>query len=175
MSFPLDLLEQAEHLSKREPKRPRQASLRRSISTAYYALFHLLTSDATAILGRDMTIAARQGLARSFDHNEMKRACNFFSSATAPTKEKAPRQLAPTLAAPVSTDLQTVALAFIRLQEARHDADYDLNRAWNRFTVQQHLVLAKGAFAAWGRLKKSHEANVFAIALVAPKLLDKER
>jgi hypothetical protein len=71
--------------------------------------------------------------------------------------------------------LQTVARTFIRLQEARHEADYDLNRAWNRFTVQPHLDLAKDAFAAWGRLKKSHEANVFAIALVAPKLLDKER
>jgi hypothetical protein len=175
MSFPQDLLEQAEHLSRREPKRPKQASLRRSISTAYYALFHLLTSDATAILGRDMTVAARQGMARSFDHSEMKRACNFFSSATAPNREKAPRQLAPTLAAPVSTDLQTVALAFIRLQEARHDADYDLNRAWNRFTVQQHPVIAKRAFAAWARLKKSHEANVFAIALISLKLFDKDR
>jgi hypothetical protein len=40
-------------------------------------------------------------MARSFDHGEMKRACNFFSSATAPTKEKAPKQLAPILDAPV--------------------------------------------------------------------------
>ena len=41
MSFPNDLLEQARHLANREPKRPKQASLRRAVSTAYYALFHL--------------------------------------------------------------------------------------------------------------------------------------
>lgn len=42
-----DLLEQAYHLARKEPKRPRQASLRRAISTSYYALFHLLISEAT--------------------------------------------------------------------------------------------------------------------------------
>jgi hypothetical protein len=41
-----DLIEQAQHLAKREPNRPRQASLRRAVSTAYYALFHMLISDA---------------------------------------------------------------------------------------------------------------------------------
>jgi len=41
MAFPNDLLEQAKHLAIREKKRPRQASLRRAVSTAYYALFHL--------------------------------------------------------------------------------------------------------------------------------------
>jgi uncharacterized protein (UPF0332 family) len=40
-----DLLEQALHLAKREKKKPRQASLRRAVSTAYYALFHLLIHE----------------------------------------------------------------------------------------------------------------------------------
>jgi len=47
MPFAEDLLEQAKHLANREPKRPEQASLRRAVSTAYYALFHLLVSEAT--------------------------------------------------------------------------------------------------------------------------------
>jgi len=37
MSLHADLLAQAEYLAKKEPKRPRQASLRRAISAAYYA------------------------------------------------------------------------------------------------------------------------------------------
>lgn len=175
MSFPQDLLEQANHLAKRETKRPKQASLRRSVSTSYYALFHLLTADATAIIGTAMTLASRQAMARWFDHGEMKRACNHFSTATAPTKEKAPRHLSSILAAPVSADLQSVALAFIRLQEARHDADYNLTRGWTRLTAQQHVEIARNAFEAWTRLRKSHEANVFAIALISTKLFDKER
>jgi hypothetical protein len=45
VSFPNDLLEQARHLANREPRRPKQASLRRAVSTAYYALFHLLSIE----------------------------------------------------------------------------------------------------------------------------------
>jgi len=47
MAFAQDLLEQSSHLANREPRRPRQASLRRAVSTAYYALFHLLIQEAT--------------------------------------------------------------------------------------------------------------------------------
>ena len=46
MPFPEDLLEQAKHLASRERTKPKQASLRRAVSTAYYALFHLLISEA---------------------------------------------------------------------------------------------------------------------------------
>jgi len=175
MSFPQDLLEQANHLANREKKRPKQASLRRSISTSYYALFHLLTTDATAIVGADMTLAARQVMVRWFKHGDMKRVCNFFSTAKAHTNKDAPRQLASMLGPSVSADLQSVASAFIKLQEARHEADYNLAKTWNRLTAQQHVDVARGAFEAWAKLKKSHEANVFAIALISIRLFDKER
>ena len=42
MAFADDLLKQAFLLLNKEPRTPTQASLRRSVSTAYYALFHLL-------------------------------------------------------------------------------------------------------------------------------------
>ena len=35
-----DLIELAEFIAKRDAGRPKQASLRRAISTAYYAVFH---------------------------------------------------------------------------------------------------------------------------------------
>lgn len=44
--FPDDLLHQADHLARWDRRRPKQASLRRAVSTAYYALFHLLISTA---------------------------------------------------------------------------------------------------------------------------------
>ena len=46
MPFAEDLVEQAYHLANREPTNPKQASLRRAVSTAYYAPFHLLIDDA---------------------------------------------------------------------------------------------------------------------------------
>ncbi len=50
MSLPNDLIEQARHLARREPRRPRQASLRRAVSAAYYALFHAITVRAGEML-----------------------------------------------------------------------------------------------------------------------------
>jgi hypothetical protein len=40
MSLHADLLEQAEHLAQLDPTRPKQANLRRAVSSAYYALIH---------------------------------------------------------------------------------------------------------------------------------------
>jgi uncharacterized protein (UPF0332 family) len=40
------LLEQAVTLARLDSRRPKQANLRRSISAAYYALFHLLIDEA---------------------------------------------------------------------------------------------------------------------------------
>ena len=42
MAFHQDLLKQAIQLARNESRKPKQASLRRAVSTAYYALFHFL-------------------------------------------------------------------------------------------------------------------------------------
>lgn len=47
MGFAEDLLEIAQHLATLYPENPRQASLRRAVSTAYYAIFHLLIFETT--------------------------------------------------------------------------------------------------------------------------------
>ena len=76
MAFAHDLLEQARHLASPEPMRPRQASLRRTISTAYYALFHLLT---TAAVMNWRTPRHRAQLARAFEHRRMNEACSKWT------------------------------------------------------------------------------------------------
>lgn len=45
-----DLPAQARHLATCEPQRPRQASLPRALSSAYYAVFHLLIAESTSLL-----------------------------------------------------------------------------------------------------------------------------
>jgi hypothetical protein len=45
MPFANELLKDAYHLAQRGGKNPTQASLRRAVSNAYYALFHLLIND----------------------------------------------------------------------------------------------------------------------------------
>lgn len=109
MSFPLDLLDQAYHLANWEELEPKQASLRRAVSTAYYALFHLLIDEAVSKWAVERQ---RSVLARGVEHSRIKRVCdeilkNFKSGA------------------PIPEDLRYVAETFMQLQHQRHLADYD--------------------------------------------------
>ena len=50
MALAEDLKDQAYVLATLEPRKPKQASLRRAVSTAYYALFHLLLDDGMRLV-----------------------------------------------------------------------------------------------------------------------------
>ena len=56
MSLHSDLLDQAGVLVRLEPRKPRQASLRRAVSAAYYALFHLLSEEAANMVVKDASL-----------------------------------------------------------------------------------------------------------------------
>src|SRR5580698_10058514 len=122
MAYHDDLLDQALHLARRDPNRPKQANLRRAVSTAYYALFQLLVSEA---VGYRRLERQRSQLARSFEHGKMKGACN-------PKFQNA--------------EVQAVAEAFVDLQQARHLADYDNATSWTRLEALTHIDGAKIAF-----------------------------
>jgi len=157
-----DLLEQAAHLAKRETKRPKQASLRRSVSTAYYALFHLLVSEAT---GRLLTGTSRAHMkdvvARAFDHAEMNAAASQFAKGTPDRKVMA---LLGTSV--VSPDLAAVARTFVDLQEFRHEADYNVGRRFTRVEANDKVGQARLAFEAWGRVRGTGAADSFLVALL---------
>jgi uncharacterized protein (UPF0332 family) len=87
MAFAQDLLDQAYHLANLESGDPKQASLRRAVSTAYYALFHLLVDEAVGNWG---VSRHRSILARTFDHGKMKGISedhirSFYSSGQPPS------------------------------------------------------------------------------------------
>jgi len=154
MSFPEDLLEQAYDLAAREAGEPKQASLRRAVSTAYYALFHLLIDEA---VGKWAVERQRSGLARAFEHDGMKKKC-----AEVVKRVKDGAQL------PV--ELDTVAHNFIQLQEHRHKADYDNSKHWSRTDVNIVLALATDAFNAWSAIGAQDDAQDFLLQLLFPKL-----
>lgn len=66
MGLAQDLLRQANHLATYEGANPSQAALRRSVSTAYYALFHLPVEDAAQRW--QGSVAATSGLERALNH-----------------------------------------------------------------------------------------------------------
>ena len=68
MKFAEDLLALALYLANLKIEPSRQASLRRAVSTAYYALFHLLISEAMLSWSQ---AEQRAALGRLFDHGTM--------------------------------------------------------------------------------------------------------
>src|ERR1700728_2276065 len=156
MSLAQDLLEQAQHLVNREDVDPKQASLRRAVSTAYYALFHLLIDEAVNNWG----IARHRGiLARTFDHGPMKRVCDdylkSFYSAAKPASELL---------------LKEVAQTFSELQLKRHTADYDNSYIWAKTDAQDWITRTSIAFTDWDSIRAQHEAQDFLLSLFLPKL-----
>jgi uncharacterized protein (UPF0332 family) len=157
--YSTELLAQAEYLTKREPKRPRQASLRRSISASYYALFHFLIEESTKLAvgtthdQKDL----RDFAGRAFVHSKMKSVCEDFKK-TVP-ENKLLRPFWATLQTPLNPDLATVATHFVDLQKTRHAADYNLAKSFSRRDAESASAKAKDAMDAWGRLKNSTHAT----------------
>jgi uncharacterized protein (UPF0332 family) len=145
MAFADDLLEQARHLAKRERKRPRQASLRRAISTAYYALFHPLVSETVS----NWKIASqRSDLSRIFEHRRMKAASDRAAGQSYAGED------------PVSVShLRMVANAFGQLYQDRHTADYDNSTEGSRTEVLTLLNVVDEAFASWKAVRGQSIAN----------------
>src|SRR5260370_39518095 len=126
MAYADDLLELAQLLANLEPSNA--ARLRRAVSTAYYALFRLLISEATLNWGRP---ELRSELGRVFEHGKMKSASVEKRSALNADfgRNPDPTELV------VSRHLYTVANTFIRVQQKRNDADYDTGKEWNQTDV----------------------------------------
>ena len=163
MAYADDLLEQAWHLARREPKRPRQASLRRAVSTAYYALFHLLIDETIRNWRRP---AERNTLARMFEHSVMGRSCekkrqeleDYFN-----TKPHAGARLTS------ARHLYLVAETFSKMQQRRHEADYDGSIKWTRTQTLEEVDSVEAAFQSWKAIRNEPAAQDFLVTLLLKK------
>jgi uncharacterized protein (UPF0332 family) len=154
-AFAEDLLEQARHLARREKRRPKQASLRRAVSTAYYSLFHLLIAEAVANWKRSDQRAA---LARVLDHGRMRSASGQAAGSQFSGQN------------PADVDhLKMVARAFIQLQQSRHAADYDNSQSWSRTQALDQISLATEAFTRWRAIRTKRIAQDYLLSFFTAK------
>jgi uncharacterized protein (UPF0332 family) len=158
MAYHDDLLRQALQLVHKEPRNPRQASLRRAVSTAYYALFHLLISEAVANWNR---VNLRAALGRAFDHNIMKAASNRIQDTRQFPFLGEDRALV--------TALKAVAKTFTQLQEKRHTADYDNTTFWTRTEALVQIKSAEQVFSTWKSIRNEQIAQAYLVSLVVKK------
>jgi len=140
----------ARRLATASPLKPRQADLKRSISTAYYALFQVLARNGADLLvgaGAARPDKAWTHVYRALDHGFAKNACREARNLSLPP------------------EIIDCANEFIELQEVRHKADYDPGA---RFTRAEALDWATRAEAAIAKLRAASrlDRKAFAVRLL---------
>jgi uncharacterized protein (UPF0332 family) len=165
MTLAADLIEQAERLATLEPGEPKQASLRRAVSAAYYGLFHMLTAEAAACVVPDRPDRLAPLVQRTFDHGSMKRVCLGFATyrGSGPLLELLEGQL--------DDGIRRMAKTFIDLQQARQAADYDMLHTLTREETVSVVADLRDAIAEWRRIAGTPNHAVFLVALASPRLI----
>lgn len=149
-----DLLALARRLASASPGKPKQADLRRAVSTAYYALFHAFARNAAdAFVGTSPTRRPNRAWAhayRALDHGLAKSACRAVGNMSFPA------------------DLTDCADAFGHLQELRHEADYN---PLYRVTKADTLAAVSLAESAVKKLRgaAATDRRAFAVQLLLKK------
>jgi hypothetical protein len=148
-----ELLQQAKDLLDRN--NPTQADLRRSVSSAYYALFHLLIFESCSNWSHDIS---RSGLARMFDHGVMKKASNKIRDASRiPYAGEDPG---------VVNELRFFAGLFVQLQQQRHEADYNLADPWTLSQSLDEVYAANFAFEIWQKIRTEKISQDYLVSLL---------
>ncbi len=159
-----------------------QASLRRAVSTAYYALFHLLIHEAVQRLTGPETTFLRAALTRTFEHDRMKSAVQRYAGDDMPqppgygfsnrgggdadrrggdaigAAKKKPRRANP-------SGLKEIATLFVELQQARHQADYDLSEELSATESRDLVNRVDQVFTQWPAVRQMPEVQEFLLAL----------
>lgn len=155
MAYHEELLQQAKELVHKNPHNPTQADLRRSVSSAYYALFHLLVFEACLNWSNE---GSRPGLARMFDHGVMKKVSRKITDAG---------KMPYTGADPVVVGkLRSFAELFVQLQEQRHEADYNVKDAWTLTQSLRATLGASRAFMIWHEIHAEKIAQNYLVSLL---------
>ena len=143
-----DLVEDAKHLAAKDDAEQRESCTRRAVSTAYYAVFHLLIEDFVSNWPYD---DERVRLARMFSHQKMRDA------PFAPIDKKNP-----TLA---EHAVASVRVAFGQLQSDRHRADYDVS--WKIIPTEAAVAVAvaEDIFTQWRSIWTEFVARYYLLSL----------
>lgn len=170
MSLADELLAQARFLASLDPHNPIQANLRRVVSSAYYAVFHLFSAEVAAQVSPAGPSGLRERTQRALNHNSMYKAAEAFSQSGA-RPSRLPADIS--LSGLLSPELISIAKGFLRLQDERHSADYDVSQSFDRIKVLALVQTAEDIFDGWRKEKTSGNAPVFLASLMFWQLWNK--
>jgi hypothetical protein len=143
---------------------------RRAVSSAYYALFHGLIAEAVRrTFGDDPARDEdRYTVSRWYNHGEMRTVSQWVIRLS--RGESVPNGVAVLLGNP-PPDLVELARAFIQLQEARHEADYDHTANISEADLRAALDTARGALVGLAIMRQDRPYENFLLLLLGgPRL-----
>jgi uncharacterized protein (UPF0332 family) len=146
-----ELLEDAHFLADKGVSDNRQTLMRRAISTAYYAAFHLFIEDFVEHWEFE---DQRVRLGRMFNHSQMR---NAFPD----NQKKNPTA--------VEKELFNVGTAFKQLQKDRHRADYDGGWRLVETDVRDSIRLAEDVINKWRKIKDDDIARHHLLSMFGAK------
>lgn len=120
---PIDLVATARKLAKGGGKKPRQADLRRAMSTAYYATFHCVARCCA-----DSFIGTRKATRSNSAWHQVYRALQHGAARSRCEHES--------MIGKFPAPIQDLAHVFVEMQDTRHRADYDPGARFVRFDVR---------------------------------------
>jgi uncharacterized protein (UPF0332 family) len=171
MSLAEELLEHARFLANLDERTTTQANIRRAISAAYYAVFHLLAAEVAAQVSPDLPAGLRERTQRALDHMQMVKVAKAFSLEGATKVKDLPDDIV--LPNPVSRELALVGSRFRRLQDERHAADYDVSKHFDPTDALNQVQEAEEVFKDWKIERNSRNATVFLASLMFGKSWNK--
>jgi hypothetical protein len=147
-----ELFEDAHELADKGIAHQRQTYMRRAISTAYYAAFHLFVEDFVEHWEFE---DQRARLGRMFNHGPMRNA------AYTPKEKNNPTAL--------EQELLDVITAFAQLQKDRQRADYDAGWKLVETDVRDSIRLAEDVFVKWRKIKGENIARHHLLSMFGAK------
>jgi hypothetical protein len=144
----------------------RQADLRRTLSNAYYGLFHaILTAAADTAVGRTMRGTPLWTLAyRSISHQRLKNICDAIQKGSL---KPALRRCEPV--GGFGVPVRTIARAVVDLQDRRHAADYDPSLSFVQSDARAGLESARSAVDRLARLPGDQRKAFLYLILFEPR------
>ena len=140
--------------------RPSPTDHRRGVPAAYYALFHAIITDAVGqvLPGGAATDDDRRHVARWINHADIKQASQWVVVCVAtgptsapPSKSGAKQGVWQLFSSPMASGqrvgvvpppVRRIAQAFVDLQDARHEADYDHLARFPKAAAKRHINAA---------------------------------
>jgi hypothetical protein len=117
----------------------------------------MLLYEATHLLFPNKPPGLRERASRAFSHGEARSVCEAWAKGN-PIVDFA--------VSPVEQQLQDIAATLVNLQEARHKADYDLSRTFDRVEVLRLIDKVETAMNDWKVVKKTENAKIFLSSLL---------